>query len=555
MGQDFESKRSQEELLKANRLYAVISQINHLVIHAKNKEEVYSKACQIAVEYGQLLMAWIGLINPTTNKLEPVVWAGHEDGYLSSIVPIMVEDVPEGGGPTGASIRQGHAVVLNSIDEPLFSLWREEAKKRGYASTVALPIHIDGKVIGSFSLYAATPSFFNARELSLLEEMSGNISFALESIEKAKISERRERDFKTIFEKSPVGIALIDSYDGQIYDLNEEYAMIAGRSMEEMRSTYWMAITHPDDIQKDLDNMAKMNEANTNGFKMHKRYIKPNGKIVWIHMSIVPFDINEHGRRRHLCIVEDITERKMIEEELYVALRMRDEFLMVASHELKTPLATLQLLLNSIRRTAEKDLPKDCCEMIIPKLIKAEKQSERLDLLIKSLLDVSQMRAQRFKIEPKLETDLSKLAKDLVEKLEADFNKDGPLLTSTITPGVKGEWDSLQLEQVLTNLISNAKKYGDGRPVKLIVEKIGENARVMVIDQGIGVPQDKQKSIFDRFERGVNEHSYKGLGLGLWIVRQIVEAHHGKVWVESNNGGSTFIVELPLVHFKRDQHE
>lgn len=562
MGQDFDSKKTQEELLKANRLYAVISQINQLVIHSKSREDVFSGACHIAVEQGQLRMAWIGLINPETKRLVPVAWAGHEDDYLKKMTPIYITDIPEGQGPTGTSIREGHAVVLNSIDEPRFKPWREDAHKRGYASSVALPIKIDDEVVGAFSLYASTPSFFNREEVNLLEEMVGNISFALESISKDSqrkkneiLLSRSEHNFRTIFEKSPIGIALVNSQTGQMYESNARFAAILGLNLEQVSELDWMSVTHPDDIQLGLDHMKEMNAGKIPGFRIEKRFVQPNGKIIWVHLSVVPFD-HYMGKPRHLSMMEDITERKMIEEELYVALRMRDEFLMVASHELKTPLATLQVLLHSIRKTAEKELQKDCCEMILPKLVKAEKQSERLDQLIRNLLDVSQMSARRFKIEPKVDTDLSKLTKELVEKIEADFHKDGLVLTSNITPGIKGEWDASRLEQVLTNLISNAKKYGDGKPVELIVGKAGQNARIMVKDQGIGVPQDKQKSIFDRFERAVNEHSYKGLGLGLWIVRQIVEAHHGKVWVESKvNEGSTFIVELPLVHYKREQHE
>lgn len=554
MGHRGDLLTTEEKLLKANRLYAVIGQINHLVIHSKSREDVFSGACHIAVEQGQLRMAWIGLINPETERLVPVAWAGHEDGYLKSMVPVYITDVPGGQGPSGRSIRDGQSVVLNSIDEPNYTLWREEALKRGYGSSIALPIKIDDKVIGAFSLYAGSPNFFNREEVSLLEELVRNISFAIESISKESqrrknelLLSRSELNFRTIFEKSPIGIAIIDSFNGQIYDLNQRYAAIAGRTMEEMKTLNWMTFTHPDDIQPDLDNMAEMNSGRTSGFKMYKRYIHPDGKVVWIHMSISPFDIAPNGRRRHFCMVEDVTERKMIEEELKVALRIRDEFLMVASHELKTPLTTLQVLLHSTQKTAEKEMPKECSEVIIPRLLKAEKQTERLGQLIKNLLDVSQMSSKRLKVEIKIGVDISKLVTDVVNKVDEDFERENISLKTNIEQNVVGEFDPLRIEQVLTNLLSNAKKYGNKNPIELIFKRCGKKARIEIKDQGIGIPKEKQYLIFERFERAVDEHSYKGLGLGLWIVKQLVETHHGKVWVESKvSEGSTFLVELPL---------
>lgn len=131
--------------------------------------------------------------------------------------------------------------------------------------------------------------------------------------EALRVSEER---FRTIFDQAPLGIALIDSLTGRIYAVNPRFAQIAGRSIEEMTRIDWMSITHPDDVQKDLDNMALLNTGKISGFQMEKRYLRPSGDAVWINMTIAPVTTADRTQRRHLCMIEDITERKQTEEAL-----------------------------------------------------------------------------------------------------------------------------------------------------------------------------------------------------------------------------------------------
>lgn len=127
---------------------------------------------------------------------------------------------------------------------------------------------------------------------------------------------RSEDRFRTMFDEAPLGYALIDSLTGYIYEANAKYAEMTGRSIEEIKNLDWMSITHPDDIQADLDNMADMNAGNTTGFSMDKRYVKPDDSIVWVHMTIAPLTVEGKKLPRHLCMVEDITERKETEQKL-----------------------------------------------------------------------------------------------------------------------------------------------------------------------------------------------------------------------------------------------
>jgi len=125
-----------------------------------------------------------------------------------------------------------------------------------------------------------------------------------------------EERFTKLFAEAPLGIALIDSLTGHICEVNPMYARIVGRTMEEVRHIDWMSITHPDDVQGDLDNMALVNAGKTNGFEMEKRYLRPDGTVVWIHMTIARVKAEDAASPRHLCMVKDITERKRAEAQI-----------------------------------------------------------------------------------------------------------------------------------------------------------------------------------------------------------------------------------------------
>lgn len=125
-----------------------------------------------------------------------------------------------------------------------------------------------------------------------------------------------EERFRTMFTQAPIGMALIDSLTGHIYETNAKFAQIAGRTTEEMAGLDCMSITHPDDVQADLDNMARLNAKEIAGFQMEKRYVRPDGTIAWINQTVAPIQVKELGGPRHLAMIEDITERKAIEQTL-----------------------------------------------------------------------------------------------------------------------------------------------------------------------------------------------------------------------------------------------
>jgi signal transduction histidine kinase len=226
------------------------------------------------------------------------------------------------------------------------------------------------------------------------------------------------------------------------------------------------------------------------------------------------------------------------------AVRLRDEFLSVASHELKTPLTSLKLRVQGLIDQAPPVADPVEAARLQKSFELAERQVRRLEKLINGLLDVSRIAVGRFPLQRQW-VDLVAMVHAVVGQFSAEIARSGVDLRLELPPDAFGHWDPLRLEQVVVNLVSNALKYGGGRPIDVRVSAGELIATLVVRDHGIGIDPADHARIFERFERAVSL-DYGGLGLGLHITREIVAAHGGAIRVESARGqGATFIVELP----------
>jgi signal transduction histidine kinase len=237
--------------------------------------------------------------------------------------------------------------------------------------------------------------------------------------------------------------------------------------------------------------------------------------------------------------------RARLLEQLQQAVRLREEFLSIASHELKTPISALQLQIHNLltlTRTPAGPTP----ERLRRGLEAVDRQVRRQTQLINDLLDVSRIQAGRLELHPE-PLELSTLVREVAERFEPELARSGSHLRLQLSEEARGQWDRLRLDQVLTNLLSNAMKYGRGQPIALSTEVAEGQVRIHVKDGGIGIAAEALSRLFNRFERAVSDRNYGGFGLGLWITRQIIESMGGRIHVSSELGvGSTFTVELPL---------
>jgi signal transduction histidine kinase len=221
---------------------------------------------------------------------------------------------------------------------------------------------------------------------------------------------------------------------------------------------------------------------------------------------------------------------------------MRDEFIGIASHELFTPVTSVVVAIRGLRKlfTGPEGDPST-------RLLRgAERQIERLSRLVRQLLDVTRIDGGRLTLSRE-EVDLCDVARDVTERLAHELERDQIAIELLLPQPVRGRWDRDRLDQVVTNLLTNAIKFGESKPITLTVRAMSPGAVLEVADQGIGIAADRHTMVFERFQRAVSAHHFAGLGLGLFITKQIVEEHGGRVRLESEVGvGSKFSVELPL---------
>ncbi len=233
-----------------------------------------------------------------------------------------------------------------------------------------------------------------------------------------------------------------------------------------------------------------------------------------------------------------------LEREQGRQVRMRDEFIRIASHELATPLTSTKLALRRLEGIA---LP-ETAERSVAVL---KRQVRRLEQLVTEMLDATRLQTSRLQLE-RAPADLVLIVRQVIDLLQPEDRVGDAQIRLTSVPSLVGRWDAARLDQVVTNLVSNAIKYGAGSPIDVEVAAADGRARLTVHDRGIGIPPAAIDRIFNAFERAVPVEAYAGLGLGLYIARKFVEMHNGSISARSDAGGTTFTIDLPLDSERRD---
>jgi signal transduction histidine kinase len=242
-----------------------------------------------------------------------------------------------------------------------------------------------------------------------------------------------------------------------------------------------------------------------------------------------------------LLLAAAVAERDHARAIALEALKGRDDFIAIASHELRTPLSALTLQLGTMRRRITKGGTVPDTDVS-----RAERQSDRLSNLVSTLLDLSRVESGQLRVnrEP---MDLAELVRSVVDHCAAEAQQAQCPLRVEAPTSVNGAWDRLRIEQVLSNLLSNAFRYAAGKPVDVTLTADERVARLAVRDHGAGVPEKQVESLFQRYRRGDAVRERGGLGLGLYVARHLIEAHGGTLRAHGNPGsGCEFVFELPL---------
>lgn len=364
-----------------------------------------------------------------------------------------------------------------------------------------------------------------------------------------------ESKFSLMFDKAPFAATLSALPDGIIVDVNEAFERTFGYSRAEAvgKTTAELGI-NPDGesrsrIVADLQRLGSVRD-----LEMTLQTRSGDRRVFSVSIDLV--DIG--GQKYILNVTQDVTERKRAEEaqgrlleseqqaraQAEAAVKVRDDFLSIAAHELKTPVTSLQGYAQVVLRSMQKkgDIEPS---LLARSMARIEEQSKRLSKLTDQLLDITRLEAGKLKITPE-RTDLAALVEGVVGAYQhSQPNRDIKFISSL---PVEAYLDPIRTEQVVTNLLDNALKFSPpALPVEVAVAAEGEDwALISVRDHGIGVPAGQRDRIFDRFYQAHNESHYGGMGMGLFISRQIVEMHGGTISAEQpEDGGSRFLVRLP----------
>jgi signal transduction histidine kinase len=269
------------------------------------------------------------------------------------------------------------------------------------------------------------------------------------------------------------------------------------------------------------------------------------------YLTQLPYAIDNAIARAQLAdlnrrLQSELTQREALAAEnarLFTgaqdAIRARDEFLSIAAHEIRGPLTALRLAIQTLQKGK---MPASAQAGLFDII---DREDRKLAQFVDELLDLGRIRSGtlHFAFEP---VDLGDVAREVTSRFGGELARSGSSLSVTTEGRLVGEWDRSRLDQIVTNLYSNAIKFGLGRPIEVLMRGEGDKVTLVVKDRGAGIPGDMQERIFQPFEREMSHRNYGGLGLGLYIVRTIVEGLGGSLTVESQPGaGSTFTVELP----------
>ncbi len=366
-------------------------------------------------------------------------------------------------------------------------------------------------------------------------EMVGFLGLASDITARKEAEETRRR-VAAIVESSDDAI-VGKTLDGIITSWNAAAERLFGYSTEEAVGKHITLIIPLEFYQEENEIIGKLRQ----GIRIqHYETVRQrkDGRLIEVSLSISPVKDDTGNIIGAAKIARDISERREVE-------RRKDEFISMASHELKTPVTALKGFTQLLHRRFLKLNDEEAARF----LARMDAQINKLTTLIGDMLDLSKMQNGQleYRIEP---FELTELVREIIDNVQGTTQIHHLLLEKTVTVYIYGDRD--RIGQVLMNLLTNAIKYSHGADRIIVCVAISEgNAQVSVQDFGIGISQPYQESIFERFYQ-VNEpteKTYPGLGIGLYIAKQIIERHQGRLWVQSCKGeGSTFHFSLPLVH-------
>ena len=676
-------KQAEAELVRKNRTLRILSAVNQVLVHASDEASLLHRVCEIVVETGGYRLAWIGFAEDDEEKsIRPAAYVGFESGYLESL-KLVWADTERGRGPSGIAIRTGEPSVARHIaTDPIMAPWREDALKRGYQSSIALPFISDGKAIGMIGIYSGEPDVFSDEEIATLKELTDDLAFGV-TTRRANVEHKTlEERFRVIFDNALDGILLADIETKRFLTGNKTICDMLGYAEEELREIGVTDIHPEGDLPYVLDQFEKQ----TKGEVLLAKNIpvkRKDGSVFYVEIKSSPVELG--GKKYLLGIFRDITERREAEQslresaeelkkfkmaveaasdqiiltdqdgviiyvnkgtenftgysreeilgqksslwggqmpkefygemwkairddkkpfsaevtnrrksgELYDAElhispvlddggevryfigverditkvkemdRAKDEFVSLASHQLRTPITTINWYLELLLEGDAGPLNEKQTKYF--KTVYAA--SQQMNEILKAFLYVLRLEIGEVNMHAR-ETNIAEVARKEIGEAMPDIQKKGIQVVEQYQESLPLLCiDTELIKIVFQNLISNAVKYtSNGGEIRVSCDFEKKNSVVAnravaqdsilttVQDTGIGIPPEAAEKIFTRFYRAENAKRLdpNGNGLGLYIVKKMLDIAGGSIWFSSEEGkGTTFYVLLPIDEERR----
>lgn len=552
-----ERKNAEMNVQQLNRVYAVLSAVNAMVLREMDQQTILENACKIAVQEGHFRMAWVGLLDEANKCLKPVTSAGFVEGFLS-FLEIDLTDPEKSQGPSVRSLLTGKCTTCNDMErDPGFSPWRDEALKRGYRSSAVAPIEVESRVIGVINIYASEANFFGNEELRVIERLASDVSFAIqfnrtEAARRKGESDLRESEkrFREVVENMKEVFWMRDVPTRSFLYISPAFEKVWGRSCESLLDSMntWQDSVYPEDRKRVL---ALLPKAEKDAYDETYRIVKPDGTVRWIHERGVPIK-QPDGRVLHIVgTAEDITEHRILEEQFHQAQKMEGigQLAGGVAHDFNNILAAVMMQAELTEMIA--NLPEKARE----NLRQIRSYAERGANLTRQLLLFSRRQVMQAR-----DLDLNDSIVNLSKMLRRIIGEDVHLLLKLAPVPLITRADPGMIDQVLMNLVVNAR---DAMPQggELTIETgahmvtpgeaaneaellPGHYVSLSVTDTGIGIHPGALEHVFEPFF--TTKEAGRGTGLGLSIVFGIVKQHNGKISVKSEVGsGTTVHIVLP----------
>lgn len=548
-----------EELSRANRSLRVLAESNRALVQASSERDLLEQACRIAVEEGGYGMAWVGYAEHDEPKtVRPVAHAGAEAGYLQDL-NVTWGDTERGRGPTGTAIRTATPMVSRSVEtDPRFAVWRAEALQRGYGSSCALPLVIEGRVVGALSIYAAEPDAFAPAEVVMLTELAADLSMGITTLrgreerqlidEASRLSEAR---YRGVLDSMREGFQIIGSDWRYVY-LNDVAAAHGRRRKEDLLGRTMMEC-YPGIETTAMFGLLRECMETRSPRSMENEFTYPDGSTGWFALSIEPapegifvvsLDITERKRAEDaLRQLNAELDQRVIErtEQLREMNKELESFCHSVSHDLRAPVRAM----DGFARILEEDHGGRLDAEGRRLLGVVRGNAQRMGRLIDDLLAFSRAGRQDLRREP---VDMSALAEAAISDVLGDAaQRDRVEVRLGSLPAAEG--DPAMIRQVWINLVSNAVKFAGTRKRPIVdIEGTREANRLVyrVRDNGVGFDMAHVGKLFGVFERLHSAQEFDGTGVGLALVKRIVTRHGGDAWGEGRVGhGATFGFWLP----------